>query len=338
MNSRTLEFNTKITIMIVSIFNNYSSSKSFKTINIWDWLLNEDEILKSIVFKIRTTANQSERKGLKSKLPAITPSGLFRERRANMLEQHSGLICIDIDGKENLDISDWEEVKIRLSKLPFIMYAGLSVGGAGIFVLIKLAYPENHLQQFTALYETFKQLNINIDESCSDICRLRGYSYDAKPYINPNSSLYYGIAEKNVSKSISSKEYVDSTTSSNQNLTIQKNMQIQTAEEYADFFINPPIIENEMQFRPLLINIDELIQRVLETKTDITASYKDWFSICCILANRFGEKGRERFHELSRFYPKYTRKECDLKFSECLTRQYFYKSDLLFEIAKRYGL
>lgn len=327
-------------VMKVSVFKNYWSPSSLETIDIWDWLLNHDDYLKAIVEEIRSSSNEKEKKDLKSKLPAITPSGIFRERRASMLEQHSGLICIDIDGNDNKHLSDWESVKENLGKLPFIMYAGLSVRGNGIFLLIKLAYPEKHAQHFNALQAIFKEMGITIDKSCSDASRLRGYSYDPQPFVNPTSSLYYDLVECDNLKSTPRQKGATPRTQVDLPTAPRTDMQPKTNEELMELLLNPPAMKAgvEVLFKPLPVRIDELIEKVLQTQRDITVAYIDWFVICCILANRFNEEGRERFHQLSQFYPNYTREECDKKFSECLIRSCSYKSDRLFEIAKGYGL
>jgi predicted NAD-dependent protein-ADP-ribosyltransferase YbiA (DUF1768 family) len=51
---------------------------------------------------------------------------------------------------------------------------------------------------------------------------------------------------------------------------------------------------------------------------DITGDYGTWFEIGCSLANAFGEAGRQYFHQVSRFYEKYTYTETDRQFDHCL--------------------
>ena len=328
----------KIQAMMVSEFKGYTCNKSYKTINILSWLLQDDEYLKSIVLNIRKSTNKDEVRQLKSKLPAITPSGIFRMRRADMMEQHSGLICIDIDGKDNPHLSSMESVKEVLSRIPYIMYVGLSVSGKGLFCLIKIAHPEEHKQHFNALQAEFKQLDINIDESCSDVCRLRGYSFDPKPYVNPSSRCYHNLGKRNAGYPVPMLEIDRTKRMLTGNEMEPSSSQLPSFDEQLELLINPPALEIGVLTKPLSARIDELIHRVLETEMDITSAYLDWFAICCILVYMFREEGRERFHQLSQFYPNYTREECDMKYNECLSHHYTYKSDLLFEVAKRHGL
>jgi hypothetical protein len=80
----------------------------------------------------------------------------------------------------------------------------------------------------------------------------------------------------------------------------------------------------------------ELIERVIESKIDITELHKNWFAICGVIKNLFGEKGREMFHRISQFYPAHDYNVTDDFFSRC--RKYRYSSDRLFEIAGKYGI
>ena len=98
------------------MFSHRLSTTPIKTINLWEWLLLENKYT-PYINDIRASSNEEERKFLKSKLPAITPSGVFSKRKADCLVEPTNLICIDIDGKDNPSISDMEELKKKLSKL-----------------------------------------------------------------------------------------------------------------------------------------------------------------------------------------------------------------------------
>lgn len=51
---------------------------------------------------------------------------------------------------------------------------------------------------------------------------------------------------------------------------------------------------------------------------DITGDYGTWFEIGCSLANAFSEAGRQYFHQVSRFYERYTARETDRQYDACL--------------------
>lgn len=120
-------------------------------------------------------------------------SGLFQPtRKAENLVRHSGLICVDIDRKDNLHIDNWDEIKQELCKLKEIAYISLSVSGNGYFVIIPLKYPHAHKGQFEKLKQDFARIGIIIDRACGDVTRMRCLSYDAEPYINVEAIPYDG--------------------------------------------------------------------------------------------------------------------------------------------------
>lgn len=101
---------------------------------------------------LRSLPTKEERNEIKKRLPMACISGIFQPtRKAENLVKHSGLICVDIDRQDNLQIDNWDEVKQELSKLPQIAYASLSVSGNGYFVIIPLRYPDYHKGQFEKL-------------------------------------------------------------------------------------------------------------------------------------------------------------------------------------------
>lgn len=146
---------------------------------------------KTIAEKIRQTTDKKERDELKKSLPCCTPSGVFSKRGKNGLLKHSGLICIDIDGSDNPGITDWQAQVEQLGHLQEVMFAGLSVSGNGAFCIIQIAYPDKHAAHFRALEAGFSQYGIKIDPACKDVSRLRFYSYNERPYINPDAAVFY---------------------------------------------------------------------------------------------------------------------------------------------------
>ena len=65
-------------------------------------------------------------------------------------------------------------------------------------------------------------------------------------------------------------------------------------------------------------SVEFIIQQIEEQQKDITAKYEDWLKICFGLSDQFGEDGRQYFHQISKFYEKYSESECDQKFDSCL--------------------
>ncbi|MDL2290342.1 PriCT-2 domain-containing protein [Paludibacteraceae bacterium OttesenSCG-928-F17] len=176
----------------VSCFENYRSITP-QAVNLLKFLTDNKHAAE--VEKIRSTDNKKERNTLKSNLPCITPSGLFRQREEKGLIQHSRLICIDIDAKDNPDIS-MPDLKKELCNIVNIAFCAYSVSGKGLFCLIPIASPEKHRQHFDALVSDFKSFDINLDKTCKNKSRLRGYSYDPQAYINHEAIVYEKTIEK----------------------------------------------------------------------------------------------------------------------------------------------
>lgn len=257
---------------------------------------------KDDILRLRAVFDKEKRNALKRSLPQATISGVFSPTRAkNNLSQHSGLICVDIDAKDNPDILDWETLKQDLSVLPQIAYCALSVSGKGLFLVIPLRYPEKHLQQFRQLQIDFRKMGIMIDSACSDITRLRCLSYDEHPIINENATLYEGVyVEKPKHKS----------------------------------FPTCFIYEGENTSAEVAV----CCRKIQQCGIDITASYDDWLKVGCALAT-LGENGRSLFHICSRQNAKYNAAKTDKMFTDLLRRNYQQVNiGTFFWMCKQYGI
>ena len=257
---------------------------------------------KDDILRLRAVFDKEKRNALKRSLPQATISGVFSPTRAkNNLSQHSGLICVDIDAKDNPDILDWETLKQDLSVLPQIAYCALSVSGKGLFLVIPLRYPEKHLQQFRQLQIDFRKMGIMIDSACSDITRLRCLSYDEHPIINENATLYEGVyMEKPKHKS----------------------------------FPTCFIYEGENTSAEVAV----CCRKIQQCGIDITASYDDWLKVGCALAT-LGERGRSLFHICSRQNAKYNAAKTDKMFTDLLRRNYQQVNiGTFFWMCKQYGI
>ncbi len=58
-------------------------------------------------------------------------------------------------------------------------------------------------------------------------------------------------------------------------------------------------------------DIEIITKRIEGTAADIAPNYADWRDLGFALADALGEIGRNYFHRLSRFYPKYNQAETD---------------------------
>ncbi|GHU70656.1 hypothetical protein FACS189413_11280 [Bacteroidia bacterium] len=322
----------------VSQFENCQTTKTSGSINIWRWLLTEPDCIQ-IINKIRSTSDKGVIDSLKKKLPAVTMSGIFSQRDAEHLISHTGLISIDIDGKDNPHIQDIEDLKLKLSELPYILYAGLSASGKGVFCVIQIAYPEKHLAHFLALEANFYAMEINIDPSCKDIVRLRFRSWDSKPIINLNATIYEECAD--TSSIVKLSRNTTRIAKSQSSLAPQSAQEEETALSIEEQFLRPTIDENTVintRAKNSKEKVSDFVDFIGSKQVDITAIYYDWLIICSIIIMAFGKDGRKLFHEISRFYPNYTTEECDQQYNRCLQKDYTPAVKRLSEIAKKYGI
>ena len=99
---------------------------------------------------IRTISDKEQRNELKKKLPLVTVSGIFEPTRSsNNLKEHTGLICIDIDGSDNTHIKNFSELKAQLSNIKEVLFCAVSVSGNGYFAIVPIKNPEHHVPGFT---------------------------------------------------------------------------------------------------------------------------------------------------------------------------------------------
>ena len=250
------------------------------------------------VKRLRAEADPDKRAGLKKQLPAFIPAGVFTERTADGLQEHSGFICIDIDAKDNADVADFDRLKEYMHQVPHVAYCGRSVGGKGFFCLIPIADPARHRDYFQAIGEDFERCGITVDWHCSDVGRLRFVSYDPAPYINTGAKVYdYISPEMGCSK--------------------------------ARMF-GRELTGSEAEARFLFV-----LQWIEEHGMDITGDYGQWFKILCGIASAFGESGRDYAHRVSRYADCYNYGETERQYSEILKHKYKYTIGTFFYFARK---
>lgn len=262
---------------IVSVYKNIKSTE-MSQISLWNWIKNEK--YKEKVLTARTLPKEQKDK-IKQQLPCITPSGLFSGKHADTIIRHSGFISFDVDAKDNPGL-DMSEAKIIIAQnIPEVCYCGYSFSGAGLWGLIKIANPAKHKEYYSAIIQAVKIFSVQLDASCSNINRLRVYSYDPEPYINLNAPVWY--------------EYFEPTKPKPLILKPEPNAR------YNDFS-----------------RIAACIKQIQLKGVDITGTQPTWFSIGCGIASVLGESGRAYYHAISCFYPRYTARETDAVYSRCL--------------------
>lgn len=137
-----------------------------------------------LVKMIRAENDKGARRSLKLRLPCITPSGIFGGTCDLDLIEHSGFIGIDIDDIPPI------EAKHKLSMIPWIYYAGLSVSGRGVWALVPIMHPDKHREHFLVIKKDLAEHGLVIDPSCANVARKRFYSSDTDPMINKAADVY----------------------------------------------------------------------------------------------------------------------------------------------------
>lgn len=181
---------------MISIFKNVKNTKPFRNmeeISFFDGIKNGEWEIDVMAYRNNPTQEN------KQKLECVTASGVFEERKKNKLVEHSGLICIDVDAKDQ--ISDINIEKLKADEYVNVLHK--SVGGEGLAVYIKID-KSKHNEAFLGLEKYFFEKHfIVVDKSCKDISRLRFVSYDPELYCNRNSKIFKKYLPK---KEIKNKE------------------------------------------------------------------------------------------------------------------------------------
>ena len=81
-----------------------------------------------------------------------------------------------------------------------------------------------------------------------------------------------------------------------------------------------------------------IINKIVNHRIDITASYSDWFAIGSAFACEFGENGRRYFHEVSQFYLGYKPMEADKQYTACLKHSHGFDIGIFYHHCADYGL
>jgi hypothetical protein len=146
---------------------------------------------------------------LKNQLPAICPAGIHPEgspRHAGKLSGHSGFIQIDLDFKDNEHLFETlatdiktlaDQLKESLALNPYIFYAGLSVSGAGLWLLMPVSSHGDHRPTYFKIKAGFQSMGINVDEQAGQNPNdLRLLSYDPSPLLNPDAKIFHSIKDQ----------------------------------------------------------------------------------------------------------------------------------------------
>lgn len=134
---------------------------------------------KALVDLVRAESDKEKRRGLKSKLPAVSFSGSFSKRCKDALQRHSGLVCLDFDLADNPRID-----RNAIQRDPHTLAAFASPSG-GLKVIVEVDDTSDHLSAFQSARDHYAEKFLLVaDESGKDVSRLCYLSHDPDAYFS----------------------------------------------------------------------------------------------------------------------------------------------------------
>ena len=146
----------------------------------------------AIIDQIRKVIDKDAQNEIKKRLPSICFSGVFSKRQSEYLLEHSGLICLDVDG---IDQEKLQPSKDAICADEHVFACFISPSGKGLKIIVKIHPDKNeHKGQFLALEKHFnvvlKPFGLHLDKSGKDVGRVCYESHDPELFWNDDSEIY----------------------------------------------------------------------------------------------------------------------------------------------------
>lgn len=275
--------------------------------------------VKSMREHVATNAASDSPNELKKLLPCATLSARCEAgRKESDPFEHTGLICVDIDGKDNPQFPNGEAIKSAVCSVAEVAYCSLSASGNGCFAIIRIAYPDRHTEHYRAIERLFRcRLGIAIDRQCGNIKRLRFATFDPDPYVNddaPALVIYDHIQSNDVP-------------------TPSTTPDTSPAKKTPPVPSSATASSNETDFEKVGRLVDQLVRQGI----NLTDDYNDWINVGMSLTP-LGEAGRNYFHAISSVSSKYTRERAESKFTELLRTTHSVTLGTFFRLCREHGL
>lgn len=262
----------------VSVYDDFTYVQD---ITLWDALTMGKEHIEHInhcrELKARGEGWENEYKELKRQLPSFTASATYRgERKAENLTNYNALCVIDLD-----NLADVEKAKEDVSKLPFVLYCAKSVGGKGLYCIVRLDGDiDDYKAHWYALKDDFEGIGYKVDISCKDISRLRFVSYDENPYINYKATIY----------------------------TKKKEIQIFTPSTHCHLLNGNETKGLTPQEQKIL---EDIITDVQTNHLQLSKNHADTLYVASVLSSIMGEDGRQYLHIIRKQRSGYDERKID---------------------------
>jgi hypothetical protein len=192
-------------IKALSIYKKADHKRSKETIPLDIFLENiRNGFWQDLVLPIRAIEDKKLRTVEKEKVPMVTISGTFLERKDDALIQHSGYIAIDIDECDNL-----EETKSLICPDKYVVAAFSSISGRGLCLIFKIN-PEKHREAFAGICEyMYNNYKIICDPTSVNVSRTRFVSFDPHIYIAERAEKFTYYPKPKLPKKIDKVLYVN---------------------------------------------------------------------------------------------------------------------------------
>jgi len=193
----------------VSLFYDFNSDP--ETIKLYEWL---DACMQNMQYKkeiedyrneynnlrsqgmeeadIKQALQKDELTEFKRNLPFVTVGAVCNGGRTmNHVTRKTGWIALDVDGKDNPHLTDFEAVRDELSKIIYVAFSCLSVGGNGVWLLLKVEHPDRQEDYFQQLLHDFRERGIVLDHTKGKNPNdARFYSFDPGAKIRDDFKIY----------------------------------------------------------------------------------------------------------------------------------------------------
>ena len=266
--------------------------------------------LKPQTLLLRGIADKAAARAYKGQnFPYITPSGVFTYCNDASLVKHSKVLCIDLDGVEDVEalkrklIADGHFVTLMAFRSP-------SGNGLKWFILIDLSLAD-HRTWFHAvrnyLLETYSDCLTEkmVDRQCQNLSRACFLCHDPE--------IYTGNFTGDCNATLSKREPTLL-------CTFDPNEWVKKTQEAPKPTVNRHPSANSQPLHPMeeLAKARAVTRELLRKGANIADDYGDYLKLGFALANGLGNEGRELYHQLCSQSSKYRESDCERKWQQCL--------------------
>ena len=246
---------------------------------------------------LRAIADKASARGYKGQhLPYVTFSGVFSYCSDACLVRHSRLLCIDLDGVEDVD-----GLKQRLIADGhfFTVLAFRSPSGNGVKWVIVID-PDvcDHKTWFHGvrnyLLANYDSLTPKmVDSQCQNVSRACFLCYDPQAYVNTDVNepqlRFDPVAWAGSSADVKQLKH-------------------------------QPVSTNSQPLLPMeeLAKARAVARELVRRGANIADSYGDYLKLGFALANGLGSQGRDLYHQLCSMSTKYREGDCERKWQQCM--------------------